>query len=109
METLNKVFDIIMSGKTDFTPEELATAITEQIKKVLNFIVNKNTMLEMATATLYILLSAKGKKLINFDDFPVIGISNPINAKFFEEAKIAGYEYAKAFISKSPVFVEKVI
>lgn len=101
--TLNKVFDSILDDdKINITQEELETAITEQIKKVLYFICNPNEYFEMSIVTLYLLLMVKHKKAEVDDVFPEFGISNPINRNLYEDLK------KKAFVTAKITFNDKI-
>ena len=63
METLNRVFDDILSSKAklSFTDEELTTAIEEQLKKVLVQITTTSDHLLLGLSCFYMLKMTQAK------------------------------------------------
>jgi hypothetical protein len=83
LDTLNRVFDSIMEGdKLDFTDDQLSTAISTQLQKVLNQVCGMQPTLLMGVTTLYVLLMTQSKT--ENVKLGTIGISNEKNKEYFE-------------------------
>jgi len=97
LDTLNRVFDSIMEGaELDFTDDQLSTAISTQLQKVLNQVCGMQPTLLMGVTTLYVLLMTQSKtKNVKL---PVIGISNTKNKEYLENVM------PRALILASEVF-----
>jgi hypothetical protein len=104
MEALNRIIDDIMegNGKFTFTSETLDGALSTQLQKVVRAVVNRDRMLPLFIATMYLFLMVKHKICDVRAHFPAIGICSAAFRQNFNAAKDEGYALAV------PVFNDKI-
>ena len=91
METLNKLITDIFNKNFYHTEQEWNISTKEQLGKILNAIVNKDTILSLSISVYFLIQNIRNSKIISIDEFPIISISNLQNKYFFNKSLNEGY------------------